>query len=72
MENVNWYNCFMEFPQKIKNRVTVWPSNLHSSIRKDEMLPLATTWVDLQNIMLSKINQMEKVKSYIISLICGI
>lgn len=25
--------------------------------RKDEILPLATTWMDLENIMLNKISQ---------------
>ena len=34
----------------------------YAAIRKDEILPFATTWLDLENIMLSKINQTEKVK----------
>ena len=42
------------------------------SIRKDEILPFATTWVDLDNIMLGKISQAEKVKSHMILLICEI
>ena len=39
---------------------------------KDKILPFATTWMDLENIMLNEIDQMEKVKNHIISLICGI
>ena len=36
------------------------------AIRRDEILPFATTWMDLEIIMLSKISQREKVeKSHI-------
>ena len=44
----------------------------YSAIRRGEILPFATTWRDLKIIMLSKINQTEKVKNHRISLICGI
>ena len=37
-----------------------------SDIRKDEILPFATTWMDLENIVLNEISQTEKVKSHII------
>ena len=39
------------------------------AIRKDEILPFVTTWVDLENIMLSKINQKEKVKNCMICIL---
>ena len=42
------------------------------AIRRDEILPFATTWMDLEIIMLSEINQTEKVGNHTISLICGI
>ena len=32
------------------------------SHKKDEILPFTTTWMDLENIMLSKISQSEKAK----------
>ena len=41
-------------------------------IRKNEILPFATTWMDLYDIMLNEISQTEKYKYQIISLICGI
>ena len=44
----------------------------YSAIQKREILPFATTWMDLQAIMLSEISQTEKNKYYMISLICGI
>ena len=40
--------------------------------KKKEILSSATTWIDLEGIMLSEINQREKDKCHIISLICGI
>ena len=42
------------------------------SHNKDEILPFATTWMDFEGIMLSKISQKKKDKYHIISLICGI
>ena len=51
-----WYRYAMEY---------------YSAIRKDEILPFATTWMDLENIMLSKLSWMEIDKKHV-SLICGI
>ena len=39
---------------------------------KKEILPPATTWMDLEGRILSKISQMEKDKYCINSLTCGI
>jgi len=44
----------------------------YSAIKKDEILPFASTWMELKDIMLSKISQSEKDNYHIISLICGI
>ena len=43
----------------------------YSAIKKNEMLPFATTQMDLEGIMLSEISQTEKDKYCMISLICG-
>ena len=42
------------------------------NLKENEILPLATTWMELEDIMLSAMNQSEKEKHHIISLICGI
>ena len=42
------------------------------SHKKNEILPFATTWMDLEGIILSKISQTEKDKYHVISLIFGI
>ena len=46
-----WYVCTMEH---------------YSAIRKDEILPFMTTWMDLENITCSEISQTEKAKSHMI------
>ena len=44
----------------------------YSSIRKKELLPFVTTWMDLEGIMLSEISQIEKEIYCMISLMCRI
>ena len=44
----------------------------YSAIKKNEILPFATTWMDLEGIMLSEISQTETDKYYMISFICRI
>ena len=44
----------------------------YSAIKKNDILPFATTWMDLEGIMLSEIIYIEKDKYCMISLICEI
>ena len=50
----------------------IYTMEYYSVIKKNEMIPFATTWVDLEIIILSEITQKEKDKYHMISLICGI
>ena len=50
----------------------IYTVEYYSAITKNEILPSATTWMDLEGIMLSEISETEKDKHSIISLICGI
>ena len=43
----------------------------YSAERKKELLPFATAWMELENIMLSEISQVVKNKYHMISLIIG-
>jgi len=44
----------------------------HLAIKKNEIMPFAATWMGLEFIRLSEINQEEKEKYHMVSLICGI
>ena len=52
-----WYICTMEY---------------YSAIKKNEIMPFAVTWMDLEITILSEGSQTEKDKYNTISLICGI
>ena len=50
----------------------IYTMEYYSAIKKNEMLPLATTWMNLEGITLSERSQREKDKYCMLSLICGI
>ena len=54
-----WYVCTMEYYSAIKKK-------------KNEILPSATTWMDLDGIMHSKTSKTEEDKYCMISLIYGV
>ena len=43
----------------------------YSAIKKNEIMPFAATWMELETLTLSEIRQKEKDKYHMISLICG-
>ena len=44
----------------------------YSAIKKNEIVPFAATWIDLEITILSEVSQTEKEKYHMIPLICGI
>ena len=51
---------------------SMYTMEYHSAIKKNEIMPFAATWMDLENIILSEVSQTEKDKYHMISLICGV
>ena len=43
----------------------------YSAIRNDKYPPFASTWMELEGIMLSEVSQSEKDKHYMVSFIWG-
>ena len=46
--------------------------HIFRGIGKNEMMPLAATWMVLETVILSEVSQTGEEKYYLISLICGI
>jgi hypothetical protein len=43
----------------------------YSAMKKNEILPFAGKWMELENITLSKVSQAQKTKNHMFPLICG-
>ena len=50
----------------------IYTMEYYSAIKKNEIMPFAATWMDLEIIILSKVSQKEKDKYHMISFIFGI
>ena len=44
----------------------------YSALKKNKIMPIAATWIQIDIIILSEVSQKEKGKYHMISLICGI
>ena len=53
-------------------KLYIYTMEYYAAIKKKELLPFATAWMDLETIMLSEISQSVKDKYHMISLIHGI
>ena len=56
----------------IKKMWCIYTMEYYSAIKKNEIMPFAATWMDLEIIILSEVSRTEKDKYHMISLICGI
>ena len=55
----------------IKKMWYIYTMEYYSVIKNNEIIPSATTWMGLEIIILSEVNQKEKDKYHVISLTCG-
>ena len=58
--------------EQIKKMWYIYTMEYYSAIKKNEIMPFAATWMDLDIIILNEVSQTEKDKYHMISLICGI
>ena len=69
----SWKECkCSSVDEWIKKLWDIYMMEYYSAIKKNEILPFVTAWLDLENIMQSEINQPEKDRYHMVSLICGI
>ena len=50
----------------------IYTKEYYSAIKKDEIMPFAATWMDLEIITQREVSQTENNKYHMISLICGL
>jgi hypothetical protein len=61
------------FPDEwIKKMWYLYTMEFYSAMKKNEILSFAGKWMELENIILSKVNQAQKTKHGIFSLTCGL
>ena len=58
--------------ERIKMMWYIYTMEYYSAIKKNEIMPFAATWMDLEIIILSEVSQTEKDKYHMISFICEI
>ena len=55
----------------IKKIWYIYTMEHYSAINRNEIMPFASTWMQLQTIMLGEVSQKERDKYHILSLTCG-
>ena len=58
--------------EQIKMIWYVYTMEYYSAIQKNEIMPLAATWMELEILIQSELSQKDKNKYHMIALICGI
>ena len=56
----------------IRKRGYICTMEYYSAVKKNEMMPFAATWMELETLIVSEVSQKEKDKYHTISLISGI
>jgi hypothetical protein len=56
----------------IKKMWYLYTMEFYSAMKKNEILSFVGKWMELENIILSKVSQAQKTKNRMFSLICGL
>jgi hypothetical protein len=54
----------------IKKMWNLYTMEFYSAMKKNEILSFSSKWMELENIILSKVSQAQKTKNRMFSLIC--
>jgi hypothetical protein len=54
----------------IKKMWYLYTMEFYSAMKKNEILSFSSKWMELENIILRKVNQAQKTKNHMFSLIC--
>ena len=73
MQNLVWFNkpqvCLLGFQDHRFQKLEIKRQSVH---KQNEIMSFASTWMDLEIVILSEVSQTEKDRYHIIQLICGI
>jgi hypothetical protein len=58
--------------EQIKKMWYLYTMEFYSAMKKNEILSFTSIWIELENIILSKVSQAQKTKNHMFSLICGL
>ena len=58
--------------ERVRKMWYIYTMEYHSRIKKNKIMPFAATWMKLETLILSEVNQKEKDRHHITSLICGV
>jgi hypothetical protein len=56
----------------IKKMWYLYTMEFYSAMKKNEILSFSSKWMELENIILSKVSQAQKTNNHMFSLICGL
>jgi hypothetical protein len=56
----------------IKKMWCLYTMEFYSAMKKNEILSLTSKWMELENIILSKVSEAQKARNHMFSLICGL
>jgi hypothetical protein len=55
-----------------QENMVLYTMEFYSATKKNEILSFASKWMELENIILCKVNQTQKTKNCMLSHICGL
>ena len=62
----------MSTDRQIDKEDVIYTMEYYSAIKKNEIMPFAAIWIDLEVIIVSEVSQKEKDKYHMVSLVCVI